>query len=157
MTNEEIEKALKDRAYEISYGDHNDKWIVPKDKLSQETLAYIARLKEACESAIQSFTRMETLYKLKCNELENAKAENEDMHGELMSLRAYIDNHEEVWKSNAEAENKRFVDNMKNVLEIEKEQACKDTAKEILDEICKHVGGGWLVEIYRKYGIEVDK
>lgn len=73
MTDEEIEKALKDRAYEISYGDHNDKWIVPKDKLSQETLEYINRLKEACESAIQSFTRMETLYKVKCTELECAK------------------------------------------------------------------------------------
>lgn len=73
MTDEEIEKVLKDRSYEISYGDHNDKWIVPKDKLSQETLEYINHLKEACESAIQSFTRMETLYKVKCTELECAK------------------------------------------------------------------------------------
>lgn len=74
MTDEQIEQALKNRAYEISYGDHNDKWIIPKDRLSQETLSYIDRLKEACNSAVRSFTRMETLYKLKCNELETAKS-----------------------------------------------------------------------------------
>lgn len=73
MTDEGIEKALKDRAYQISYADGDMSkglFIIPKDKLSQETLAYIERLKEACQSAIQSFTRMETLYKVKCNELE---------------------------------------------------------------------------------------
>lgn len=73
MTDEQIEQALKNRAYEISYGDHNDKWIIPKDRLSQETLSYIERLKDACNSAIRSFTRMETLYKVKCTELETAK------------------------------------------------------------------------------------
>lgn len=70
MTDEEVEKALNDKAYEINYGNKNDIWIIPKDKLSQEALAYIDRLKEACQSAIQSFTRMETLYKVKCTEIE---------------------------------------------------------------------------------------
>ena len=31
----------------------------------------------------------------------------------------------------------------------------KKTAKEILDEVSKHYGGGWLVELYKKYGVEV--
>ncbi len=88
------------------------------------------------------------------DEISRLKAENEDMHGEIMSLRAYIDNHEEIWKSNAHIENERFVKNMQNVLEIEKEQIYKDTAKKILDEVSKHVGGGWLVELYEKYGLE---
>ena len=30
-----------------------------------------------------------------------------------------------------------------------------DTAREILDEISKHYGGAWLVELYKKYGLEV--
>lgn len=141
MTDEEIEFALKQYATGGGRNVMNMDWAA--------TLDYINRLKEACQSAIQSFTRMETLYKLKCNELENAKAENEklrisddsklectleqhgeihrlrdwlrkareeneDMHGELMSLQAYIDNHEEVWKSNAE---------------IDKAIVHKDTAK----------------------------
>ena len=88
------------------------------------------------------------------DDISRLKAENEDMHGEIMSLRAYIENHEEVWKRNAHIENERFVKNMQNVLEIEKEQVCKDTAKKILDEVSKHVGGGWLVELYEKYGLE---
>lgn len=73
MTDEQIEKALKDRAYQISYADGDMSkglLITPKDKLSQEALAYIERLKEACQSAIQSYMRMETLYKVKCTELE---------------------------------------------------------------------------------------
>lgn len=68
-----MQSQLKERAYEVTYGDKNDRWIIPKDKLSQEALAYIDRLKEACNSAVRSFTRMETLYRLKCNELEMEK------------------------------------------------------------------------------------
>lgn len=34
------------------------------------------------------------------------------------------------------------------------EQAVKDTAKEILDEVAKHFGGTWLVNLYKKYGLE---
>ena len=34
------------------------------------------------------------------------------------------------------------------------EQAVKDTAKEILDEVSKHFGGKWLVNLYKKYGLE---
>lgn len=29
-----------------------------------------------------------------------------------------------------------------------------DTAREILDEVSKHYGGAWLVELYKKYGLE---
>lgn len=34
------------------------------------------------------------------------------------------------------------------------QQAVKDAAKEILDEVSKHFGGKWLVELYKKYGLE---
>ena len=30
----------------------------------------------------------------------------------------------------------------------------KETAKAILDEVSKHYGGAWLVELYKKYGVE---
>lgn len=33
----------------------------------------------------------------------------------------------------------------------------KQMAKEILDEVSKHYGGAWLVELYKKYGVEVDE
>ena len=36
------------------------------------------------------------------------------------------------------------------------EQAVKDTGKEILDEVSKHFGGVWLVELYKRYGLEVE-
>lgn len=74
---EQIEQKLKNRAYEVSYVNNDrrkDIIITPQDKLAQETLAYIDRLKEACNEAIRSFTRMETLYKLKCNEIKTVKA-----------------------------------------------------------------------------------
>lgn len=90
MTDEQIEQALKNRAYEISYGDHNDKWIIPKDRLSQETLSYIDRLKETGNSAVRSFTRMETLYKLKCNELETAEANKREFAEELSEIKHHI-------------------------------------------------------------------
>lgn len=32
-----------------------------------------------------------------------------------------------------------------------------DTAREILDEVSQHFGGAWLVELYKKYGVEVEE
>lgn len=32
-----------------------------------------------------------------------------------------------------------------------------DTAREILDEVSQHFGGAWLVELYKKYGMEVEE
>ncbi len=32
-----------------------------------------------------------------------------------------------------------------------------DTAKEFLDEVSKHFCGAWLVELYKKYGVEVKE
>ena len=31
-----------------------------------------------------------------------------------------------------------------------------ETAKEILDEVSKHYGGAWLIDLYKKYNAEVD-
>lgn len=36
------------------------------------------------------------------------------------------------------------------------EAAKKRTAKEILDEVSKHYGDAWLVELYKGYGVEVE-
>ena len=32
-----------------------------------------------------------------------------------------------------------------------------DTAREILAEVSRHFGGAWLVELYKKYGVEVEE
>ena len=34
-------------------------------------------------------------------------------------------------------------------------EARKETATEILDEVSKHYGGAWLVKLYKQYGVEV--
>jgi len=34
------------------------------------------------------------------------------------------------------------------------DRAQKETAKAILDEVSKHYGGAWLVELYKKYSVE---
>lgn len=49
---------------------------------------------------------------------------------------------------------KRNKDYMENVHESDKEYIRKYTAKSVLDEVSKHVGGSWLVELYEKYGLE---
>ena len=36
------------------------------------------------------------------------------------------------------------------------ETAEKETAKKILDEVSKHYGGAWLVELCKKYDVEVE-
>ena len=32
-----------------------------------------------------------------------------------------------------------------------------DTAREILDEVSKHFGGAWLVDLYKKYGVDLGE
>lgn len=67
-------------------------------------------------------------------EIERLTEEKEDLYFQNKNLQTYIDNHEPIWERN-------------------KEQAVKDTAKEILDEVSKHYGGAWLVELYKRYGV----
>lgn len=45
---------------------------------------------------------------------------------------------------------------LQRALDTAREHITKDTAKEILDEVAKHYGGAWLVELYKKYGVEVS-
>lgn len=54
----------------------------------------INRLNKACKTAIESYTRMETLYKIKCNELEYSinKAENDTAKNILQYLYERIGN-----------------------------------------------------------------
>lgn len=84
--------------------------------------------------------------------INRLKAENEDMYGELMNLRAYIDNHEEIWKHNAE---------------IDKAIVRKDTAKEIwqslYNECCRNpdlynitLNRNDIIIQARCHGVEVD-
>ena len=60
------------------------------------------------------------------------------MYGEIMNLRAYIDNHEEIWKHNAE---------------IDKAIVRKDTAKEILRHFPHNKARDFFC---KKFGVEVD-
>lgn len=46
----------------------------------------IEKLKSALADAVRSFTRMETLYKLKCNELESANSEIAGLTGKAEAL-----------------------------------------------------------------------
>ena len=43
------------------------------------------------------------------------------------------------------------------LLEKVVEKTKKETAREILDEVSRHYGGAWLVELYKKYGVEVEE
>jgi chromosome segregation ATPase len=70
-------------------------------------------------------------------------AEKEDLYFQNQNLQTYIDNHEAIWKRNAE-------------------QAVKDTAKEVLEHVVdsflmrkaeRYFFKEWLVE---KYGVEVE-
>ena len=36
------------------------------------------------------------------------------------------------------------------------EQARKETAREILNEVSKHYGGAWLVALYKQYGLDLE-
>lgn len=130
MTDEEIEKALKDlTSIDLSDESNYDSCgrIIPPRGMSviYEALDYINRL----------------------------KAENEDLYFQNKNLQTYIDNHEEIWKRNAE---------------IDKVQVRKDTAKDILQmlyEISKTDKDGFAYKfphlvlagkIKEKYFIEVD-
>ena len=46
----------------------------------------------------------------------------------------------------------------KDIIKIAKynEKVRNETAREILDEVSKHFGGRWLVELYKKYGLDWD-
>lgn len=76
--------------------------------------------------------------------IHRLKAENEDLYFQNQNLQTYIDNHEKIWKCNAE---------------IGKAQVRKDTAKEIFLAIYnwEEIGFSeikWFAKEY--YGIEVD-
>lgn len=136
MTDEEIEKALKDlTSIDLSDESNYDSCcrIIPPRGMSviYEALDYINRL----------------------------KAENEDLYFQNQNLQTYIDNHEEIWKRNAE---------------IDKAIVCKHTAKEILQKVFNKcddlvadkspdsidfvdfVRDTIVSELAKQYGIEVD-
>lgn len=109
MTYEEIEKALRSLvSIELTNPRNYDscgRLIIPKyNDIIHAALDYINRLKAENESKENcTIEQHAEIHRLR-DELRRVSQENENMHGELMSLQAYIDNHEEIWKHNAEIE-----------------------------------------------------
>ena len=91
--------------------------------------------------------------------VEGLKGENKVIHKENDELLGKI---ERLTKENSnvismndalyreKAELQKQVDELKE----ERYYTEQDTAREILDEVSKHFGGKWLVELYKKYGLE---
>ena len=76
-------------------------------------------------------------------EIIDLESKKEDLYFQNQNLQSYIDNHEPIWKRNAE-------------------QAIKDTAKEICDLILEYwkvddfVDCNWVIEVIsEKYGVDM--
>ena len=85
--------------------------------------------------------------------IHRLQAENEQLKDEKEEIRLFnlsIQNGEVDMRIESEMA-KSFYNSIIQIFE----QAVKDTAKEILDEVSKHYGGAWLVELYKKYSVEV--
>ena len=50
-----------------------------------------------------------------------------------------------------------LIEDGKLVASQEVEQALKETVEKILEEVSKHYGGAWLVELYEKFGVEIKE
>ena len=68
----------------------------------------IEKLKSALADAVHSFTRMETLYKLKCNELESAKDEIAGLTGKVEALQQDNENLRRTLEEGAESSETSF-------------------------------------------------
>lgn len=106
-----------------------------KRGLLEQSIDLIRRLQYGYSSASKASEEWREKYEKERKENAELTDEKEDLYFQNQNLQTYIDNHEPIWKRNTE-------------------QAVKDTAKEILDEASKHFGGKWLVELYKKYGLE---
>ena len=102
----------------------------------------IEKLKSALADAVRSFTRMETLYKLKCNELESANSEIAGLTGKVEALQQ--DN-----------------ENLRRTLEEGREtvdEAERETAKEIVDLLIQYDDGDSNTQaielIVERYGLQ---
>jgi hypothetical protein len=65
-----------------------------------------------------------------------------------------------VWKSNIKEEDRgkhcQVYDNAKRLYKAGYRKE-SDTARVILGEVSKHYGGAWLVELYKKYGVDLGE
>ena len=146
LTDEEIVKALEhcyhNRSCEYCY--HNDEngsgEIVCRSRLMEKALDLIHRLQDENKQ-------------LKSNKFASWKLKFFNLKDEL---KKELSEHEEfTQKAKAEIERLKIdIKNEKNWGKIQTKQAGQSTAKEILDEVSKHFGGKWLVELYKKYGLE---
>lgn len=68
----------------------------------------IEKLKSALADAVRSFTRMETLYKLKCNELESANNEIAGLTGKVEALQQDNENLRRTLEEGAETSETPF-------------------------------------------------
>lgn len=119
MTDEEIEKALE---------------LCKSEDLPCQECAY-------WHIATQGYNCRNALIRDVADYINRLKAEQEDMHGKIMNLRTYIDNHEEIWKRNAE---------------IDKAIVRKDTAKEMLQAIaeCRTLRSDVRGKRYNRYELD---
>lgn len=87
----EIEKLNKDVENFLKVAEYQQGLTMKKSFEIKDLKAEIERLEKAGEEAVSCFTRMETLYKIKCKELEVAKTEVIKQFAERLKKHCYFD------------------------------------------------------------------
>ena len=98
----------------------------------------IEKLKSALADAVRSFTRMETLYKLKCNELESANSEIAGLTGKVEALQQDNENLRRTLEEGAESIEtpSLFEQYLLDRLLCDAEDCCAYCANAPADEAC---------------------
>ena len=132
-----------------------------EEKNKKELIELVKSLQKEKQDLEKAYIELD----LECRDLRTENEELKSPKFESWKLKFFrlkeefdkeLAEHEEfAKKANAEIERLKIdIKNEKNWGKIQTKQAVKDTAKEILDEVSKHFGGKWLVELYKKYGLE---
>ena len=141
LTDEEIVKALKciEGQY-ISYIENDD----DKCKLLfvDDILDLIHRLQEDVERLTEEL------------DLANETIDRNNKRYERVSIERQKALDRVDYLEDAVLDKIRRNEELITAIKQAKQQAVKDTAREILDEVSKHFGGRWLVELYKKYGLD---
>ena len=150
-----------------------DKELDEHEEFTKKAKAEIERLKDEKYKVEQNLKQCENGYEL---ELHTARFDMNMNRERVAELQKQV----EAWKARAKELEKAWEISSSNEEKLQKqvdeltafkneaismslygkgrkdgeEVAVKDTAREILDEVSKHYGGAWLVELYKKYGVE---
>lgn len=181
LTDEEIVKALEcctvgGKCNECPY--HIKKiYCVPNQKSEKDCLDLIRRLQYGYSSASKASEEWRAKYEAERKENAELQKQVDELKKRLHwiwaigvdydgldkaeSLKGLIDEMVNLTQIESKDLDEYFTYNTTqggkmNILSIVRKQAVKDTAKEILDEVSKHYGGAWLVELYKRYGVEVE-